>query len=356
MVRAGGISRAEDTRPQILDSLLLRACRREPVERTPVWLMRQAGRYLKEYRDVRDRVGFLELCKTPDLAAQVTLDAVRVLGVDAAIVFADLLLPVEPMGFRLAYGTGEGPSIAPPVRTARDVDRVRVADPAALGYVYEAVKRVRAALAPEVALIGFVGAPFTLAAYLIEGGGTKDFARTLAFMSADPGAWRALLEKAADSLAAFANGQVAAGAQVIQVFDSWVGCVPPADYRERVLPHSRRLIRAVRGAPVIHFGTGTGALLERMKEAGGDVIGVDHTVRLDAAWERLGPGVGIQGNLDPDVLLKDVPSIRAEAKRILAEAGGRPGHIFNLGHGIKPATPVEHAVALVEAVREMSGR
>jgi len=335
--------------------LLLRACRREPVERTPVWLMRQAGRYMKEYRDIRDRVGFLELCKSPDLAAQVTLDAARRLGVDAAILFADLLLPVEPMGFRLAYEKGEGPSIAPPVRTAKDVDRVRVADPAALGYVYEAVKRIRAALPPEIALIGFVGAPFTLAAYLIEGGGTKDFARTRAFMAADPGAWRTLLEKAADSLAAFANGQVAAGAQVIQIFDSWVGCVPPADYRERVLPFSGRLIRAVRGVPIIHFGTGTGALLELMKEAGGDVIGVDHTVRLDAAWQRLGTDVGIQGNLDPDVLLKDIPTIHAEAKRILAEAGGRPGHIFNLGHGIKPSTPVEHAIALVEAVKE-SGR
>jgi uroporphyrinogen decarboxylase len=336
--------------------LLLRACRREPVERAPVWLMRQAGRYMKEYRDIRDRVGFLELCKSPDLAAQVTLDAVKRLGVDAAILFADLLLPVEPMGFRLAYEKGEGPSIAPPVRTAKDVDRVRVADPAALGYVYETVKRIRAALPPEIALIGFVGAPFTLAAYLIEGGGTRDFARTRAFMAADPGAWRTLLEKAADSLAAFANGQVDAGAQVIQIFDSWVGCVPPADYRERVLPFSRRLIRAVRGVPVIHFGTGTGALLELMKEAGGDVIGVDHTVRLDAAWMRLGHDVGVQGNLDPDVLFKDIPTIRAETKRILAEAGGRPGHIFNLGHGIKPTTPVEHAIALVEAVRELSGR
>jgi uroporphyrinogen decarboxylase len=336
--------------------LLLRACRREPVERTPVWLMRQAGRYMKEYRDIRDRVGFLALCKSPDLAAQVTLDAVKRLGVDAAILFADLLLPVEPMGFRLAYEKGEGPSIAPPVRTAKDVDRVRVADPAALGYVYEAVKRIRAALDPAIALIGFVGAPFTLAAYLIEGGGTKDFARTRAFMAADPGAWRTLLEKAADSLAAFANGQVAAGAQVIQVFDSWIGCVPPADYRAHVLTNSRRLIHAIRGAPVIHFGTGTGALLELMKEAGGDVIGVDHTVRLDAAWSRLGPDVGIQGNFDPDTLFRDVPAIRAETKRILAEAGGRPGHIFNLGHGIKPTTPVDHAVALVEAVREMSGR
>jgi len=336
--------------------LLLRACRREPVERTPVWLMRQAGRYMREYREIRDRVGFLTLCKTPDLAAHVTLDAVKRLGVDAAILFADLLLPVEPMGFRLAYEKGGGPSIDPPVREARDVDRVKIADPAELGYVYEAVKRIRAALDPALALIGFVGAPFTLAAYLIEGGGTKDFARTRAFMAADPGAWRALLEKAADSLAAFANGQVAAGAQVIQVFDSWVGCVPPDAYREQVLPCTRRLIRAVRGVPVIHFGTGTGALLELMREAGGDVIGVDHTLSLGAAWRRLGPGVGIQGNLDPDVLFRDIPAIRAEARRILDEAGGRPGHIFNLGHGIKPATPVEHAVALVEAVRELSRR
>ncbi len=336
--------------------LLLRACRREPVERTPVWLMRQAGRYMKEYRDIRDRVGFLELCKRPDLAAQVTIDAVNRLGVDAAILFADLLLPVEPMGFRLAYEKGEGPSIDPPVRTAQDVDRVRVADPAALGYVYEAVRRVRAALPPEVALIGFVGAPFTLASYLIEGGGTRDFTRTKAFMAADAGAWRALLGKAADSLAAFANGQVAAGAQVIQVFDSWVGCVPPDAYRDRVLPFSQKLLRAIAGVPVIHFGTGTAALLELMREAGGDVIGVDDSVRLDAAWRRIGTGVGIQGNLAPDVLLTDVPTIRSEVRRILGEAGGRPGHIFNLGHGIKPTTPVEHAVALVEAVKEFGGR
>jgi uroporphyrinogen decarboxylase len=313
--------------------------------------MRQAGRYQPSYRDVRARVGFLELCKSPDLAAQVTLDAVTRLGVDAAILFADLLLPVEPMGFRLAYEQGEGPSLDPPVRTARDVDRVRVADPAALGYVYEAIRRIRASLPPAIALIGFVGAPFTLASYLIEGGGTRDFARTKAFMTGDAAAWEVLLGKVTDSLAAFANGQVAAGAQVIQVFDSWVGHVPPADYRARVLPFSRRLIRAVAGAPVIHFGTGTGLLLELMREAGGDVIGIDHTVRLDEAWARLGSSVGVQGNLDPDVLLTDVPTIRAEAKRILDEAGGRPGHIFNLGHGVKPATPEAHAVALVEAVK-----
>jgi uroporphyrinogen decarboxylase len=336
--------------------LLLRACRREPVERAPVWLMRQAGRYMKEYRDIRDRVGFLELCKSPDLAAQVTLDAVKRLGVDAAILFADLLLPVEPMGFRLAYEKGEGPSIAPPVRTAKDVDRVRVADPAALGYVYETVKRIRAALPPEIALIGFVGAPFTLAAYLIEGGGTRDFARTRAFMAADPGAWRTLLEKAADSLAAFANGQVAAGAQVIQVFDSWVGCLSPADYEAHVLPFSRRLIRAIRGVPVIHFGTGTATLLELMKQAGGDVLGLDWHVRLDAAWKRLGRDVGVMGNLDPAVLFADRRTIRAQVKRILDEAGGRPGHIFNLGHGILPGTPVENVVALVKMVQELSAR
>jgi uroporphyrinogen decarboxylase len=237
--------------------LLLRACRRERVEHTPVWLMRQAGRYMQEYRDIRDHVGFLELCKTPDLAAKVTVDAVRRLGVDAAILFADLLLPVEPMGFRLEYTGGGGPRIHDPVRTARDVDRVRVAEPASLSYVYAAARRVRAALPPAVPLIGFVAAPFTLAAYLVEGGGSKTYTATKAFLYRDPGAWKALMEKIADSLAGFANGQVAAGAQVIQVFDSWVGCLSPADYEAHVLPFSRRLIRAIRGVPVIHFGTGT---------------------------------------------------------------------------------------------------
>jgi uroporphyrinogen decarboxylase len=334
------------------DPLLLRACRREPVERTPVWLMRQAGRYMKEYRDIRDRVGFLELCKTPDLAAQVTVDAVRRIGVDAAILFADLLLPVEPMGFALTYEKGEGPAIRPPLGAAADVDRVRIAEPASLGYVYEAARRVRAALPPGIPLIGFVAAPFTLAAYLIEGRGTRDFSKTKAFLAADAGAWAALMDKLVVTLAGFANGQVDAGAQVIQVFDSWVGCIDPAAYRAHVLPASQRLIRAIRGVPVIHFGTQSEALLDLMKEAGGDVIGLDWRVRLDEAWKRLGDDVGVMGNLDPAILFGETERVRQHVKRVLREAGGRPGHIFNLGHGVLPGTPVENVIALVETVKE----
>ncbi|MBI3015455.1 MAG: uroporphyrinogen decarboxylase [Candidatus Tectomicrobia bacterium] len=340
---------------RLRDSLFLRACRLEPTERTPVWLMRQAGRYMKEYRDLRERVGFLDLCKNSELAAEITVSAVQRLGVDAAILFADLLLVVEPMGFELEYSKGEGPIIHNPARTAADVDRVRAADPADLGYVYESVRKVRAALPAHLPLIGFVGAPFTLASYLVEGEGTRNAVLTKSLMYRDPGAWRAMMEKLVTSLAGYANGQVAAGAQAIQIFDSWVGCLSPRDYRDYVLPFTQSLIRQISAVPVIHFGTGTATLLELMKEAGGQVIGLDWRVNLDEAWARLGK-VAIMGNFDPVTLFADAKIIRSQVERILAQAGGRPGHIFNLGHGILPGTPVENVIALVEAVKELSCR
>jgi uroporphyrinogen decarboxylase len=333
----------------------LAACRREPVPFTPIWLMRQAGRYMPEYRAVREKLGFLELCKSPDAAAEVTVTAVERLGVDAAIIFADILLVLEPMGVGLEFTRGDGPAIARPVRTGADVDRLREVDVADLAFVFEAVRRARAAL--RVPLIGFAGAPFTLASYLIEGGGSRTYARTKALMFGDPGAWRALMERLVRAVAAYLNAQIAAGAQAVQLFDSWVGCLAPADYRAHVLPHVRTLVAALTsGIPVIHFGTDTAGLLEAMRAAGGDVIGVDWRIDLDAAWMRVGHDVAVQGNLDPLALLAPIPEIRARAAAILGQAAGRPGHVFNLGHGIVPQTPVDHVRALVDAVHELSAR
>ena len=333
----------------------LAACRREPVPFTPIWLMRQAGRYMPEYRAVREKLGFLELCKSPDTAAEVTVTAAERLGVDAAIIFADILLVLEPMGVGLEFTRGDGPAIARPVRTAADVDRLREVDVADLAFVFEAVRRARTAL--RVPLIGFAGAPFTLASYLIEGGGSRTYARTKALMFGDPGAWRALMERLVPTVAAYLNAQIAAGAQAVQLFDSWVGCLAPADYRTHVLPHVRALIAALTpGVPVIHFGTDTAGLLEAMRAAGGDVIGVDWRIDLDAAWMRVGHDVAVQGNLDPLALLAPIPEIRARAAAILGQAAGRPGHVFNLGHGIVPQTPVDHVRALVDAVHELSAR
>jgi uroporphyrinogen decarboxylase len=339
-------------------STFLAACRREPVSHTPIWLMRQAGRYMAEYRAVRARYRFLELCKTPEAAAEVTLQPVERLGVDAAILFADILLPLEPLGVGLEFTAGEGPQIRRPVRRAEDVDRLeRVDVPEALGFVFETVRLVRKALAERVPLIGFAGAPFTLASYALEGGASREFLRTKRFMRAERPAWHALMERLAGITVEYLNGQIAAGAQAVQLFDSWVGTLSPADYREFVLPHTRAVIaRLAPGVPVIHFGTGTATLLALMKEAGGDVIGLDWRVDLGAAWDRLGGEVAVQGNLDPAILLADVGEIRQAAQAVLASARGRAGHIFNLGHGIHKETPVEHAVALVDMVHELSAR
>ncbi|MHC4091713.1 MAG: uroporphyrinogen decarboxylase [Planctomycetota bacterium] len=336
----------------------MRACRREPVDHTPVWIMRQAGRYMKEYRDLRAKVSFVEMCKRPDLAAEVTLMPIDKLGVDAAILFADILLIAEPLGVGLTFNEGEGPSLPKPVRNGADVSRLHEVDPhESLAFVFEAAGLVRQALPDHVPLIGFAGAPFTLASYMIEGGGSRDYLHTKSLMYRDAGAWHALMEHLSRALVGYLNGQIAAGAQAVQLFDSWVGALSPDDYREFVQPHSRSVIAGITpDVPVIHFGTGTATLLELMREAGGDVIGLDWRVDLDRAWQRIGYNVGVQGNLDPVALLAEPDEIRRRVKIILDRAGGRNGHIFNLGHGILRQTPVEHAAAMVEAVHELSAR
>jgi uroporphyrinogen decarboxylase len=330
----------------------MRACRREPVPYTPIWLMRQAGRYMAEYRAVRAKTTFLELCKTPSLAAEVTVTAAERLGVDAAIIFADILLILEPMGADLEFAHGEGPVIHNPVREARDVDRLRqLEDVSTLDFVNEAIRQTRRALKPDIPLIGFSGAPFTLASYLTEGGGSKNYVHTKRLMYNDRGAWHAMMELIASGLVKYLNAQIDAGAQAVQLFDSWVGCLSPDDYREFVLPHTRAVIQNVKpGVPVLHFGTGTAALLELMREAGGDVIGLDWRVRLDEGWKRVGHDVAVMGNLDPVALFAEREVLLAQAKRVLDQAERRPGHIFNLGHGILPETPVENVIALVEMV------
>jgi uroporphyrinogen decarboxylase len=334
----------------------MRACRREPVPYTPIWLMRQAGRYMREYREVRARTSFLELCKTPSLAAEVTVTAAERLGVDAAIIFADILLIVEPMGIELEFARGEGPEIHNPVRAPSDVDRLReVEEVESLEFVFEAIRQTRRALRGDLPLIGFSGAPFTLASYIVEGGGSRNYVYTKSLMYNDSGAWHAMLALISRALVKYLNAQIAAGAQAVQLFDSWVGCLSPDDYREYVLPHTQSVIKNITpGTPVIHFGTGTSALLQLMREAGGDVIGIDWRIRLDEAWQRIGYDVAVMGNLDPVILFANQTHLRAQAMGILEQASGRPGHIFNLGHGILPETPVENVIALVEAVHELS--
>jgi uroporphyrinogen decarboxylase len=336
----------------------LQACRREPAPFTPVWLMRQAGRYMPEYRAVRERFSFLELCRNSDAAAEVTVKAVEVLGVDAAIIFADILLILEPLGVGLEFAKGDGPVIHRPVRSGADVARLPEPPPEeTVPFVFESVRKARAALPAHVPLIGFSGAPFTVASYLVEGKGSRNYLHTKALMYSDRPAWDRLLGLLSRTIVAYLNAQIAAGAQAVQLFDSWVGCLTPDDYREYVLPHTRAVIRGVApGVPVIHFGTGTAGLLELMREAGGDVIGVDWRVDLGEAWRRLGHDVGIQGNLDSVALFAPRPEIRRRVRAILDAAGGRPGHIFNLGHGILPETPVDHARFLVDTVHELSSR
>ncbi len=350
--------RLEPSREPWRDSRFMKACRRDPVDATPIWLMRQAGRYMKEYRELRSKVPFLELCKNPDLVSELTVTAAQQLGVDAAIIFADLLLIIEPLGFELEYDKGEGPVIRPVLREPADVRRVREVEPVeSLAYLYEAIRRTRARLDPRLPLIGFGAAPFTLASYLIEGGASKSFRHTKSLMYRDPGAWRALMQRLATTLAEYVNRQIEAGVQAVQIFDTWVGCLGPEDYREFVQPYTRELIRGIApGVPIIHFGTGTSAFLEDMRDAGGEIIGLDHHVELGPAWSRLGDRVGVQGNLDPVVLFGEPESIRRRVERILAQARGRPGHIFNLGHGILPETPYENVLALVEMVHELSSR
>lgn len=335
---------------------LLAACRREKTDYTPVWLMRQAGRYMQEYRAVRERYGFLELCRNPEAAAEVTIAAVERLGVDAAIIFADILLVVEPLDVGLEFGSKEGPVIRCPVTTPADVERLRPYDTAErLWFVCEAIRQAKRGLRDSIPLIGFSGAPFTLASYLVEGGASRNYVRTKSLMYTHPDAWHRLLDLLAHMVSDFLKAQIAAGADVVQLFDSWVGCLSPADYRRYVQPHSRTAMAGVPAeTPVIHFGTGTSGMLPAMREAGGNVIGVDWRVDLDVAWRQVGYDVGIQGNLDPVVLFSPPAEIRRQVRAILDRADGRPGHVFNLGHGILPQTPVEHVRVLVDAVHEMS--
>jgi uroporphyrinogen decarboxylase len=343
--------------PELHNSRFMRATRLEPVDTTPIWIMRQAGRYLPEYMAVRSKVPtVMELCKRPDLAAEVTLVAQQELGVDAAIVFADLPPILEPMGFQLSYQPG--PIIHNPVRSAQDVERVREAENIdEMGYVFETVGLVRDGLPADIPLIGFAGAPFTLSSYAIEGGGSQSYVHTKRLMYTDPVAWTEFMQRLSATLVRYLNAQIDAGCQAVQLFDSWAGCLSPADYREYVLPHTRAVIDGVRpGVPVINFLTGNPALLPLQREAGGDVIGLDWRVDLGEGWESVGHEVAVQGNLDPVSLFADIPTIRRRAKAVLDAAKGRPGHIFNLGHGVMPNMAPENVKALVEIVHEIGTR
>jgi uroporphyrinogen decarboxylase len=331
----------------------LKACRREPVDATPVWFMRQAGRYMSDYRALRQRYSLLDICRSPELAVAVTLQPVDVIDVDAAILFSDLLIPFTPMGLDFDFIKGEGPSIAHPIRCAGDVDRLRRFEPReSLSHVLETIRLLRGELADRVPLIGFGGAPFTLAAYAIEGGPSTTYARTKAFMYSQPRAWHRLCERFAEMMSGYLAAQVEAGAQALQVFDSWAGALGRADYREFAYPHSSRIFSTLReiGVPVVHFGVGTTAILPDLADAGGDVIGVDWRQPLDEVWTSVGYGRAIQGNLDPTVLLAPRDRMLAAADDVLKRAGGRPGHIFNLGHGILPNTPLEHVQELAKHV------
>lgn len=341
-----------------MNDRFLKACRREPVDCTPVWFMRQAGRYMAEYRALRAKHSILELCKTPELAAQVTLQPIDRFPLDAAIIFADILLPLEPMGLSLEFAEGEGPVIHNPVRSQADVERLKVIDGGELEYVAEAIRQARRALNGRVPLIGFAGAPFTLASYAIEGGSSRNYLLTKQLMYCEPKAWHQLMDKFARVITGYLRRQIKAGAQAIQLFDSWVGCLSVGDYVEYVLPHVQLIFEGLKreGVPMIHFGTGTSAMLRQMRDAGGDVIGVDWRIHLDEAWATVGHDVAVQGNLDPLTLFAPLHEIERRVADILRRAGGRPGHIFNLGHGILPTTPIEHVAATIDMVHKLSQR
>lgn len=338
-----------------MNDRFLKACRREPVDATPVWFMRQAGRYMKAFRDIRAKHSLLTVCKTPDLATEVTLQPIERFDFDASIIFADILLPLEPMGLNLEFVKGEGPVIYNPIRDKKDVDALKPVEPeASLAFVLQAIRQVRAAL--NVPLIGFSGAPFTLASYMIEGGSSRNYLHTKKMMYGAPELWNQLMSKLTRIIADYLAAQVKAGAQAIQVFDSWIGTLSPGDYRRYVFPHMKQLLSELHGfgVPVLHFGTGTSTLLEQQKEAGGDVIGLDWRVELDEAWNRLGDDVAVQGNLDPLTLFAPIPEIEKRVDNILKRAGNRPGHIFNLGHGIIPETPLSAVEAVIEMVHQKS--
>ncbi|HVZ79580.1 MAG TPA: uroporphyrinogen decarboxylase [bacterium] len=336
------------------ESSFLKACRREAVDRTPMWIMRQAGRYLPEYREIRSKVPFLELCKTPELAAEVTVTAQQVLDVDAAILFADILLIAEPLGFQLTFGEGEGPVIHNPFRGGQDLARIQNADITyELEYVMRAVRLIRAGLKPHIPLIGFAGAPFTLASYLIEGGGSKDYLKTRAVLT-DIKVWDELMKKLVAATVAYLNGQAEAGAQALQLFDSWVGILAPEEFQRLVLPYLKLLFGQLKklqpSIPLIYFGTQTAPFYPYFRQMGASVFGVDWRMDLDKAWKLLGP-FAVQGNLNPEILLTDPDTVRRETEKVLRQAAGQPGHIFNLGHGILPKTPMENVWAMIETVK-----
>lgn len=337
-------------------SRFVRACLRQPVDRTPVWFLRQAGRYMPEYQAVRRHHSLLEICKNPKLAAEVTITAAEKLDVDAAIIFADLLLPFTPMGLDFEFQAGEGPVIPKPVRTIEDVRRLRTDRASELSYVAEAIDRVASHFKGALGVIGFCGAPFTLASYMIEGGSSRNYANTKSMMYTQAAAWALLLEKLSTVLREYAGQQVSAGADVIQIFDSWVGSLSVADYREFVLPATKALVRSIQelGVPVIYFGVDTASLLPAMRETGADVLGLDWRVLLDQAWRAVDYACAVQGNLDPITLFAEPELIARRVRDILARAAGQPGHIFNLGHGIVPGTPVAHVQQVVKFVREFS--
>lgn len=338
------------------DPRFLRACRREPVDTTPVWLMRQAGRYMAEYRALRERYSILDMIQTPELACEVTMQPIRAFDLDAAIIFADILPPLAGMGMELDFVRGEGPVLYNPLRSPQDVERLQVCPPEeALWFTLDAIRLARGELDGRgIPLIGFSGAPFTLAAYAVEGGSSRNYVEVKRFMLAEPDAWHSLMTKLSEVVGQYLLAQARAGAQALQVFDSWVGNLSPGDYRRHVMPYTRRAIDIARagGVPIIHFGTDTSGMLELMRDAGGDVIGVDWRIDLDAAWERLGESVAIQGNLDPVALFAPWPEVETRVRQVLDQANGRPGHVFNLGHGILPGTPVGTVKRLVDFVHD----
>jgi uroporphyrinogen decarboxylase len=338
------------------ETRFVKACKAQPVDRTPVWFMRQAGRYLAEYRAVRKQYSLIEICKRPPVAAEVTITAAEALNVDAAIIFADLLLPLEVMGLPFHFSPGEGPVIEKPIRDQADISRLRTDRAANLGYVAEAVRLVCKHFGPRLPVIGFCGAPFTLASYMIEGGGSRNYLHTKRMMYSAPLAWDELMAKLVSVVSEYAAEQVSAGADVIQVFDSWVGCLSVDDYRRYALPRTTDLVKLLRktGVPIIYFGTDSSTLLPSMKQTGAEVIGLDWRIPLDEGWEAVGSGA-VQGNLDPVVLFAGWKEIKLRAEDILRRAAGRPGHIFNLGHGILPETPVENVKTLAQFVQQYRG-